>query len=157
MQRGAGLPEVVDLGLSAKVPGWCTPRGTGQLVPATLLLSQPACKLSSASLVLSPPHKNALHPTHRRSHVPSDTTHHPSNCPSQHTALRSQAQLSYCCLNFRASSISAVPLCLDCRKSHGAILLVRRNHKASEQCHTDWEWAQLTPLGSFMRGMLEHE
>lgn len=88
MQRGAGLPEVVDLGLSAKVPGWCTPRGTGQLVPATLLLSQPACKLSSASLALSPPHKNALHPPHRQSHVPSDTTHPTVHLSTRHYARR---------------------------------------------------------------------
>lgn len=111
MQRGAGLPVVVDLGLSAEVPGQCTPQGTGQLVPPRLLLSQPACKLSSASLVLSPPRKNAPHPTHRQSHVPLDD--HPSNHPSHYVALCLQEQLSYCCPDFQASSISAMPLCLD--------------------------------------------
>lgn len=111
MRRGAGLPEVMGDSLSVKVLGWCTPWGTGQLVPATLLLSQPACKLSSAALVLSPPSKNAPHPTHRQSHVPSDD--YPSNCLSQHMALCMQAQLPYCCPDFQASSISAIPLCLD--------------------------------------------
>lgn len=90
-----------------------------------------------------PPSKNALHPTHRQSHVPSDD--HPSNCPSRH-----MAQLSYCCPDFQASSISALPL-------HRAILLLPRNHKASEQHHIDRDWGQLTPLCSFTRVMLECE
>lgn len=51
--RGAGLTEVTDKSFCAKVPGRCMPGGARQLVPATLLVSQPACTLSSAFGVTS--------------------------------------------------------------------------------------------------------
>lgn len=40
--RGAGLTEVTDKSFCAKVPGWCMSWGARWLVPATLLVSQPA-------------------------------------------------------------------------------------------------------------------
>lgn len=68
----------MDKSLSARVLGCCTPWGTEQLVPATLLPSQPKAN-SSASLAKAPPGKDAPHPAHRQPHMPSGD---PSHCPS---------------------------------------------------------------------------
>lgn len=141
--RGAGLPEAVDLTLSAKALGQCPPGGTGQLGPPAL----PACKLLSASPVPSPPSKNTPRPAHRQSRAPSDDR--PPNCPPQHGASHLQAPLF-----IQPSSPSAVPLAAN---GAGRFCFCPAITRLASNGGTERGWARLPPPGSFTRAMLERE
>lgn len=158
----------MDKSLSARVSECCMPWGTEQLVPATLLPSQPKAN-SSASLAKAPPGKDAPHPSHRQPHMPSgDPSHCPSpqpiplsiptahpaahptvhptvhphcppHCPSQH---KHHARRHRCLIAAQTFSISAILLGLDWNKWHGEILLPPRNPQVSEQ----WQRDQAQPF-----------
>lgn len=133
MGRGAGLPEVVDLALSAGALGRCPPWGTGQLGPPAL----PACNLRSASPVPSPPSKNAPCPAHRLSRAPSDDR--PPNCPPQHEAP----------LFIQASSLSAVPLAAN---GAGRFCFCPAITRPVSSGGAERGWAQLPPPGLLHQG-----
>lgn len=140
--------------LSAGVSGCCSPWGTGQLVPGTLLPSQPeansSASLAEMLLILrsgSPTCPQVSHPT-----CPAPSTSHRPPQHKHHTCTH------LCLIAAQTLKLSpSQPFFWAWIGTNGMekFSFPPRNSRVSEQWQRDQ--AQFTPLGSSTREMLEEE